>query len=81
MGVRMFRPQTVADAYRLTNLQEATSNALKKNNKLQFGNSGRHKCEGRLFTLVVLANQEEQEEEFVDADEVLEEMKTEKIHP
>nr|GFD20306.1 hypothetical protein [Tanacetum cinerariifolium] len=32
----MFRLQTLVDAYRLTNLQEATLNAL-KNNELQFG--------------------------------------------
>ncbi|GJV35473.1 putative mitochondrial protein [Tanacetum coccineum] len=43
IGVRMFRPQTLAYAYRLTNLQEATLNALKKNNKMKFGNSG-SKC-------------------------------------
>nr|GFA51937.1 hypothetical protein [Tanacetum cinerariifolium] len=36
IGVRMFRLQTLVDAYRLTNLQEATLNAL-KNNELQFG--------------------------------------------
>nr|GEZ19537.1 hypothetical protein [Tanacetum cinerariifolium] len=94
MGVRMFRPQTLADAYCLTNLQEATLNALKKTNKWQvrsnsskLGSNGNltstttkplsalpnttksYKCEGQLFTLVVLADQEEQVEEFVDADE------------
>nr|GEV58065.1 RNA-directed DNA polymerase, eukaryota [Tanacetum cinerariifolium] len=40
-----------------------------------------HKCEDQLFTLVVLADQEEQEEEFVDADENLDEMKTEEVQP
>ncbi|GKA24846.1 hypothetical protein Tco_0710879 [Tanacetum coccineum] len=33
MGVRMFRPKTLADAYQLTNLQEATLEAIKKKNK------------------------------------------------
>ncbi|GJX10964.1 RNA-directed DNA polymerase, eukaryota, partial [Tanacetum coccineum] len=144
MRVRMFRPQTLVDAYRFTNLQEATLNALKKNNKMQFGNSGSkfgsngnttstttkpllalpnttrswstkpntnpprkqlsqkeyeekrsknlcfyrdkkyvpgHKCKGQLFTLVVLADQEEQEEDFVDVDENLDEMETEEVQP
>ncbi|GJS61022.1 retrovirus-related pol polyprotein from transposon 17.6 [Tanacetum coccineum] len=106
MGVRMFRPQTLADAYRLTNLQDTTLNALKKTNKWQLGNSGSkfgsngnltstttkpllalpnttksHKYEGHLFTLVILANPEEQEEEFVDAYEVWEAMETEEIQP
>ncbi|GJS60183.1 putative mitochondrial protein [Tanacetum coccineum] len=144
MGVRMFKPQTLVDAYRLTNLQEATLNALKKTNKWQPGNSGNkfgsngnltsttnkpilalpnttknwnarpntnpprkqlsqkeyedkrsknicfycdkkyvlgHKCEGQLFTLVVLVDLEEQEEEFVNAYEVLEVMETEEIQP
>nr|GEV49633.1 transposon Ty3-I Gag-Pol polyprotein [Tanacetum cinerariifolium] len=40
-----------------------------------------HKCEDQLFTLVVLADQEEQEEEFVDADENFDEMKTEEVQP
>ncbi|GJX46586.1 hypothetical protein Tco_0271776 [Tanacetum coccineum] len=38
MGVRMFRPTTLADAYQLTNLQEATLEAIKKKNKI-VGNS------------------------------------------
>nr|GEU43117.1 reverse transcriptase [Tanacetum cinerariifolium] len=75
MGVRMFRPQTLAVAYRLTNLQEATLNALKKTNKWQVGSNSSHKWEGQLFTLVVLADQEEQDKEFVDADE----METEEV--
>ncbi|GJU51961.1 transposon ty3-G gag-pol polyprotein [Tanacetum coccineum] len=36
MGVRMFKPQTLTDAYCLTNLQEATLNAVKKKSKMQF---------------------------------------------
>nr|GEZ34841.1 hypothetical protein [Tanacetum cinerariifolium] len=40
-----------------------------------------HKCKGQLFTLVVLADQEEQEEEFVNADENLNEMETEEVQP
>nr|GEU29625.1 hypothetical protein [Tanacetum cinerariifolium] len=40
-----------------------------------------HKCEGQLFTLVVLSDQEEQEVEFVDAYENLDEMETrEELH-
>ncbi|GJW36708.1 retrotransposable element Tf2 [Tanacetum coccineum] len=144
MGVRMFKPQNLADAYCLTNLQEATLNDVKKKNKMQFrassskfgnngGNTGAstkpllalpnttrnwssrpntnpprkqlsqkeykkkrsknlcfycdkkyvpsHKCEGQLFTLVVLAEQEDQEEEFVDADENLDEMENVEIQP
>ncbi|GJS36257.1 protein ABC transporter 1, mitochondrial [Tanacetum coccineum] len=33
IGVRMFIPRTLADAYQLTNLQEATLEAIKKKNK------------------------------------------------
>lgn len=33
MAVRMFKPRTIADAYYLTNLQEATLEAIKKKNK------------------------------------------------
>ncbi|GKC75620.1 protein ABC transporter 1, mitochondrial [Tanacetum coccineum] len=33
MGVRMFRPKTLAGAYQLTNLQEATLKSIKKKNK------------------------------------------------
>ncbi|GKC65833.1 hypothetical protein Tco_1098431 [Tanacetum coccineum] len=33
IGVRMFRPKTLADAYQLTNLQEATLEAVKKKSK------------------------------------------------
>ncbi|GJZ02039.1 hypothetical protein Tco_0520000 [Tanacetum coccineum] len=33
MGVRMFRPKTLVDAYNLTNLQEATFEAVKKKSK------------------------------------------------
>nr|GEX80711.1 gypsy/Ty3 retroelement polyprotein [Tanacetum cinerariifolium] len=36
MGVRMFKPRTLTDAYCLTNLQEATLNAVKKKNRLVF---------------------------------------------
>ncbi|GKD80603.1 hypothetical protein Tco_1347442, partial [Tanacetum coccineum] len=35
MAVRMFKPKSLADAYSLTNLQEATQNAIKKKNRLQ----------------------------------------------
>ncbi|GJV35070.1 putative nucleotidyltransferase, ribonuclease H [Tanacetum coccineum] len=40
-----------------------------------------HKCKGQLFTLVVLAEQEDQEEEFVDAYENLDEMENVEIQP
>ncbi|GJU07857.1 glycoside hydrolase, catalytic domain-containing protein [Tanacetum coccineum] len=36
MRVRMFKPRTLADAYCLTNLQEATLNAIKKKNMMVF---------------------------------------------
>ncbi|GKE66979.1 hypothetical protein Tco_1521140, partial [Tanacetum coccineum] len=73
MGVRMFRPKTLADAYQLTNLQEATFEAIKKKNKAvltsqneRFG-GGRHKCSGQLFSIVLLADEElECEEEYME---------------
>nr|GFA32368.1 hypothetical protein [Tanacetum cinerariifolium] len=34
MGVRMFRPTTLADAYRLTNYQEATLESIRKKNNV-----------------------------------------------
>ncbi|GKD44856.1 hypothetical protein Tco_1269501 [Tanacetum coccineum] len=34
MSVRMFRPKTLTEAYRLTNLQEGTLEAVKKKDKL-----------------------------------------------
>ncbi|GJU93992.1 retrotransposon-related protein [Tanacetum coccineum] len=143
MGVRMFKPRTLTDAYCLTNLQEATLNAVKKKSKMQFSastsrygsnvatntsnpkplltlpNTTRtwnnkpntapprkqltqkeyedkrvknlcfycdkkfvpgHKCEGQLFSLVVLGENEE-EEEFVDADDSLEEIGSEEVQP
>ena len=130
MAVRMFKPKSLADAYSLTNLQEATLNAIKKKNRFQANvNTGRfgvnnggvnnaakpllplpnanrnwnnrpqnvqprrqltqkeyeekraknlcfycdkkfvpgHKCEGQLYSLVVLAEDEEVEEEYEDA--------------
>ncbi|GJY18606.1 putative mitochondrial protein [Tanacetum coccineum] len=36
IGVRMFKPKTLADAYCLTNLQEATLNAVKKKGRSTF---------------------------------------------
>ncbi|GJW85141.1 putative mitochondrial protein [Tanacetum coccineum] len=76
MGVRMFKPQTLADAYCLTNLQEATLNVVKKNNKVQFGTSS-----SRFRSNGVLAEHNELKEEFVDAYEILEEMETEEFQP
>ncbi|GKF79026.1 hypothetical protein Tco_0234594, partial [Tanacetum coccineum] len=40
MGVRMFGPKTLADAYRLTNYQEATLVAVKKKSKAAMTFSG-----------------------------------------
>ncbi|GJY50055.1 hypothetical protein Tco_0440011 [Tanacetum coccineum] len=37
MGMRMFKPKTLANAYQLTNLQEATLEAIKKKNKTIMG--------------------------------------------
>ncbi|GKC00007.1 putative mitochondrial protein [Tanacetum coccineum] len=43
IGVRMFKPKTLADAYCLTNLQEATLNAVKKKGRSTFiSNSSRY---------------------------------------
>nr|GFB13932.1 hypothetical protein [Tanacetum cinerariifolium] len=50
MGVRMFKPKTLSDAYCLTNLQEATLNAVKRKNKHVFGtNNSRLEEEEDLF--------------------------------
>ncbi|GJT64354.1 hypothetical protein Tco_1015834 [Tanacetum coccineum] len=49
MRVRQFKPKTLADAYCLTNLQEATLNAVKKKNRMI------HKCSGQIYSLEVLA--------------------------
>ncbi|GJR48128.1 hypothetical protein Tco_1316231, partial [Tanacetum coccineum] len=38
MSVRMFKPRTLVDAYYLINLQEATLEAVKRNNKLVMSN-------------------------------------------
>ncbi|GKB96151.1 putative mitochondrial protein [Tanacetum coccineum] len=41
MGVRMFRPKTLVNAYQLTNLQEATLEVVKKNKAVMSSQSGR----------------------------------------
>ncbi|GJS08198.1 hypothetical protein Tco_0364994 [Tanacetum coccineum] len=51
------------NAYCLTNLQEATLNAVKKKNKPVFGTNNTrqwngHKCSGQLYSLVVLPEEE-----------------------
>ncbi|GJV91315.1 putative mitochondrial protein [Tanacetum coccineum] len=47
MGVRMFKPKTLADAYCLTNLQEATLNGVKKKDRSAFvPNQSRWKVKG-----------------------------------
>ncbi|GKA96359.1 hypothetical protein Tco_0818454, partial [Tanacetum coccineum] len=124
IGFRMFKPQTLTDAYCLTNLQEATLNAVKKKSRMQFSaNTNRfgsnmatntsnpkpllalpnttrtwnnkpntpplrkqltvpgHKCEGQLYSLVVLGEHEEIEEEFVDAEDSLEENGSGEVQP
>lgn len=50
MGGRMFRQNFLADAYCLTNRQEATLNAMKKKNKLLYSN-GSGACESRVDTV------------------------------
>ncbi|GJU95853.1 glycoside hydrolase, catalytic domain-containing protein [Tanacetum coccineum] len=78
---RMFKLQTLTDAYCLTNLQEATLNAVKKKSKMQFSANTSHKCEGQLYSLVVLGENEEMEKEFVDAEDSLEGNGSEEVQP
>nr|GEZ42644.1 hypothetical protein [Tanacetum cinerariifolium] len=59
MGVRMFRPKTLADAYSLTNYKEATLKAVKKKSKTTITFAGG----------VVLANEEEEYFEPDDGDD------------
>ncbi|GJU79674.1 hypothetical protein Tco_1282039 [Tanacetum coccineum] len=56
MGVRMFKPRRLADAYCLTNMQEATLNTVKKKNKYTPG----HKCSGQMYSLKVLAIEDDE---------------------
>ncbi|GKD70775.1 retrotransposon-related protein [Tanacetum coccineum] len=51
MGVRMFKPKTLADAYCLTNLQEATLNVVKKKGRSAFvlNNSRYHNASTSTF--------------------------------
>ncbi|GKD37536.1 hypothetical protein Tco_1257743 [Tanacetum coccineum] len=58
MSVRMFKPITLAHAYSLTNLQEAILEAVKKKNKPAVNSN--------LFSLAVLADEEEYDEELVE---------------
>ncbi|GJU60039.1 reverse transcriptase [Tanacetum coccineum] len=81
MSVRMFRLKTLSDAYCLTTLQEATLEAVKKKSRPfvnqtigRFGVSnlnGSNNKYGKLYSLIVLADNEEEEEEYLDADESL----------
>ncbi|GKC16175.1 hypothetical protein Tco_1012957, partial [Tanacetum coccineum] len=59
MSVRMFRPQTLADAYCLSKLQEANNNVSKKFTKYVHG----HKCSGRLFSLEIVEDSRDYEDE------------------
>ncbi|GJT36493.1 hypothetical protein Tco_0926912 [Tanacetum coccineum] len=79
MGVRMFKPKTLAEVYCLTNLQEASLNVTKRKNRLLYneGATPGHKCPSQLYSLVVL--EEEEEEENLDELEGLEEEQVEKI--
>ncbi|GKB32364.1 putative mitochondrial protein [Tanacetum coccineum] len=100
MCVRMFRPNTLFDAYCLTTLQEATLEALallpkpntptprsvrkqltqkeyeekRSKNLCSYCDQKYvpgHKCSGQLYSLLVLADNDEEEEEFLDADDSL----------
>ncbi|GKD94637.1 hypothetical protein Tco_1374474 [Tanacetum coccineum] len=68
MSVQMFKPKTLSDAYCLTNLQEATLEAIKKKNKPLGGHTGSR-----------FALSEELEEEFQDAKEKLGDVENEEL--
>ncbi|GJU31340.1 hypothetical protein Tco_1174929 [Tanacetum coccineum] len=62
MGVRMFGPKTLADAYRLTNYQEATLEAVKKKSKTTMNFS-----RGRFGVVVIIVPDDEDcFEDYVD---------------
>ncbi|GJV67266.1 reverse transcriptase [Tanacetum coccineum] len=70
MAVRMFKPRKLADAYSLTNLQEATINAVKKKGRMLYNGSisgnarytPGHNCSGQMYALEVLAGTKCEEE-------------------
>ncbi|GJR51102.1 transposon ty3-G gag-pol polyprotein [Tanacetum coccineum] len=93
MAVRMFKLKTFSDAYCLTTLQEATLEVVKKMNR-PFGNqtAGRFRANNvngsnsrqsllHLYSLIVLANTEEGEEEFLDVNESLVDPEQEEVQP
>nr|GEV74882.1 putative mitochondrial protein [Tanacetum cinerariifolium] len=70
IGVRMFRPTTLADAYRLTNYQEATLEAIRKKNKVMYTLD--HKCSGQLYSIVLLADEEmDSDEEYMEEESLM----------
>ncbi|GJU98276.1 hypothetical protein Tco_1327547 [Tanacetum coccineum] len=72
-------PKTLSDAYCLTNLQEATLEAIKKKNKPLGGHTGsRFALSGQMFSLMVFPT-EELEEEFQDAKEKLGDVENEEL--
>ncbi|GKF73655.1 hypothetical protein Tco_0219987, partial [Tanacetum coccineum] len=81
MSVRMFRPKTLSDAYCLTILQEAAFEAVKKKSKpfvnqttRRFGVSnlnGSNNKYGQMYSLIVLVDNKEEEDEYLDANETL----------
>ncbi|GJX53783.1 gypsy/ty3 retroelement polyprotein [Tanacetum coccineum] len=99
MAVRMFKPQTLTDAYCLTNLQEATLNDVKKKSKMQFSTStSRYGSNVATNTsnpkpILALPNNTrtwnnksntappKTEEEFVNANDSLEEIGNEEVQP
>ncbi|GJV69598.1 hypothetical protein Tco_1485107 [Tanacetum coccineum] len=97
MSVRMFKPRTLADAYYLTNLQEAPLEAVKKKNMLivsnnisrfNYGSGSDTVSKPPLLALPstnnygkVLADELEVDEEFVDAEEELVELVNDELVP
>ncbi|GKC89986.1 hypothetical protein Tco_1150635 [Tanacetum coccineum] len=67
MGVGMFRPKILADAYSLTNYQEATLEAVKKKSKIAMTFAGGRVRNG----MVVLADKEDEYFEAKEGDKEL----------
>nr|GEV11484.1 reverse transcriptase [Tanacetum cinerariifolium] len=93
MSVRMFKPTTLADNYSLTNLQKVIPEAVRKKNKPamnsimnKFGNEGYYGNTRKqeilpLAASTILAEEEEYDEEFVDAEDELVELSNNKLLP
>ncbi|GKC81123.1 glycoside hydrolase, catalytic domain-containing protein, partial [Tanacetum coccineum] len=89
MSVRMFKPATLAYAYSLTRLQEAILEAMKKKNKppgsftiTRFGNGGNYGNTSQLFSLVLVPDEEDCFEDYLEEDniEVSQEMPLISLH-